>query len=277
MATHVAQKILWRGTERDFEAVRVLHRRGHRLPVHNHRYPGFVLSLRGSFDAWIEGTHFRVQAGQALVVPSFLRHSEAVGARGSDAVVATMRSSWQGPRGTLVLPRLFEGVTFERLARCLRLEFKGHAGDLPQPERVRERLLDTGEAMTRCHPLQPQRQGRPLWLETARQMLDESDQRLELRELAAATGIDRSHLARTWKNVYGVSVGVYGRLRRLEKACTDLERSNDPIAEIARRYGFADGAHLAHRLQDAYGATASCFRNASRNFRGAPSDASSAP
>ena len=75
-----------------------------------------------------------------------------------------------------------------------------------------------------------------------------------LGAIAAAVGIDPSHLARVFRKHHGVSIGAYGRRIRLERAAEQLVKTDRSIAAVAADSGFTDQSHFTsvQALQRAY-------------------------
>ncbi len=103
------------------------------------------------------------------------------------------------------------------------------------------------------------------WLGRARNLLHEhGDEPLTLSELADRVCIDRAHLARTFKQRLGMSVGEYHRRLRLEQAARMIAQSDEPLSRIAQRCGFSDQAHLTRLFRRYTGSTPARYRQALR-------------
>lgn len=85
-----------------------------------------------------------------------------------------------------------------------------------------------------------------------------------LSEIAREVGLHPSHLARTFRAHYGESIGEYGRRLRLEWAAAQLAGSEEGLAAIAARAGFADQSHFTREFKRRYGATPGRYRLAHR-------------
>ena len=99
------------------------------------------------------------------------------------------------------------------------------------------------------------------WIGHARDALHEAEDRpLSLSQLAELIGIDRAHLARTFKAKLGMSVGAYHRRIRLERASRLIASTDDALVRIAQCCGFADQAHFTRVFHAHMGTTPSRFR-----------------
>jgi AraC family transcriptional regulator len=85
-----------------------------------------------------------------------------------------------------------------------------------------------------------------------------------LSEVAREVGLHPSHLARVFRANYGESIGEYGRRLRLEWAAQRLACSDEGLASIADRAGFADQSHLTREFRRHYGVTPGRYRSAHR-------------
>jgi AraC family transcriptional regulator len=78
---------------------------------------------------------------------------------------------------------------------------------------------------------------------------------LSLDELARVAGVHASHLSRSFRRVFGESVGGYLRRRRLEAADALLTRSDVSLADVAAHAGFCDQAHFTRAYRRQFGVT----------------------
>jgi AraC-like DNA-binding protein len=79
-------------------------------------------------------------------------------------------------------------------------------------------------------------------------------------ELAAAGGVSGAHLHRLFSREFGVSPAAAMELLRLSRATALLGHTNLTVDTVAGLCGFADAAHLSHRLRKVNGSTATALR-----------------
>jgi AraC-like DNA-binding protein len=88
----------------------------------------------------------------------------------------------------------------------------------------------------------------PRWIESVRTTLALQPE-LTIGEAAARVEVDRAHLARTFRRVYGVAPSVHRRRALACRAVDAIARSRGGLSEIAYELGFADQAHMSRVLR----------------------------
>jgi AraC family transcriptional regulator len=122
-------------------------------------------------------------------------------------------------------------------------------------------ILETLAATGREQLREPSGRQTPGWLRQARQRIHDGPAvGLSLATLAEQAGVHPTHLARTFRQHYGCSVGEYIRRQRLAQACHALAATKAPLAEIALRAGYYDQAHFNKAFKQATGLTPNAFR-----------------
>jgi AraC family transcriptional regulator len=85
-----------------------------------------------------------------------------------------------------------------------------------------------------------------------------------LSQIAREIGLHPSHLARLFRARYGESIGEHGRRLRLEWAAERIVCSEEALASIAARAGFADQSHFTREFKRRFGVTPGIYRLAHR-------------
>jgi AraC family transcriptional regulator len=102
---------------------------------------------------------------------------------------------------------------------------------------------------------------------------DEPPAALRVAALAQAVDVHPAHLARTFRERFGLSIGAYARRRRLEWAAARLARSDGSadlsLAALAAEAGFADQSHFTRAFKRWAGLTPDRYRQRSRLTPGA--------
>ena len=88
------------------------------------------------------------------------------------------------------------------------------------------------------------------------------DDRLTLTDLAGVACLSPYHFSRSFKQAVGIGPQRFVMQRRLERAKTLMRRTNQPLAEIAQRVGFADQSHLTSIFRRETGVTPGRYRAA---------------
>jgi len=107
----------------------------------------------------------------------------------------------------------------------------------------------------------------PSWLGRVRELMHDTSGSLTVSELADEAGVHRVHLARTFREHYGVSVSRYARQVRVQSALRLLSLGSLPLSRVALEAGFADQSHLTRTMRDAVGSTPAAIRSMLHPFK----------
>ena len=109
---------------------------------------------------------------------------------------------------------------------------------------------------------------RPLWVDRACELMHyEFASPLRVVEIARAVDVHPVRLTRAFRRYMGESPGEYLRRVRLEWTALQLSSTDEPVARIAARAGFADQSHFTRAFRRHTGVTPALFRAASRHGR----------
>ena len=96
----------------------------------------------------------------------------------------------------------------------------------------------------------------PPWLEETKDLLnDRYLEGLSLVEIADEVGVHPSHLSRTFRRHFGMTLGEYVRSLRIDHALRQLASTDTPVGHIAATCGFADHAHFSRECRKRLGMT----------------------
>lgn len=111
--------------------------------------------------------------------------------------------------------------------------------------------------------VQQERTAKPAWLLRAVDILHASVQEpVSMAEIAAEVNIHPTHLAQTFREQYGCTMGEYLRRLRVEAARAELTSTRKSLAAIALDAGFSDQAHFTRVFKRLTGETPGAWRRA---------------
>ena len=95
----------------------------------------------------------------------------------------------------------------------------------------------------------------PFWVLQVRHFIAQRfREKLSLSSIAAAVQVHPAHLARTFHESFGYTIGAYIRSLRIEAAIQELH-CRKPVVEIALDTGFYDQSHFHHVFKKYTGLT----------------------
>ena len=120
-----------------------------------------------------------------------------------------------------------------------------------------------------CHLLQQTRTEEtrkiPGWLwQACEAMRREENFSLGLERLIELSGKSQEHVTRTMKQCYGITPTAWINRIRLEKVCTLLKTTREPILEIMLRCGFNNVSYFNLLFKKKYGLSPMKYRNLNR-------------
>lgn len=107
----------------------------------------------------------------------------------------------------------------------------------------------------------------PPWLEHVRSMIHDTAGRMTVADLAREAQVHRVHLARTFRDHYGMPVTRYARQVRVQTALSLLARKDMPLSHVAFQTGFADQSHLTRAVRAEAGQTPGAIRTMLHTFK----------
>jgi AraC family transcriptional regulator len=110
-------------------------------------------------------------------------------------------------------------------------------------------------------------QSSPAWLPRVRAIIHDTAGAASMTDLAREAGVHRVHVARMFRDHYGLSVRRYSKHVRVRKALQLLTDAPIPLSELALTAGYADQSHLTRDLRSAIGETPAALRSRLHPFK----------
>ena len=239
---------------------------GHRFAAWEPDSPYVALVLEGSMVKRFGALRRPLRAGTAIGIPVSAMHETRFS--GFPTRVLKINAGLRGGDGASSASLLHDLVQLEdeavaELGRRLGAEL--HARDAAADLALEGLALETLAAVARRTADARRVRRPPAWVTAARDLLEASADVPPLGEVAAAVGVHPSHLARTFRATYGLTVGEYARRLRLDRARRLLASTDTPLALVAAEAGFVDQSHFTRAFRVYAGVTPGRYRAARRS------------
>lgn len=266
--TQFAGKVRSRLTFGGLGLVETSYRPGQLIHSHDHDRPMIVLILGGAMTEHVLGRALHCPAGTVLFHPAGEIHSHRFGASRSQCLVLTVEPFWldrvQVERGLVPespVSRCDEATT--GAARLLHGEFRrGMAASRAAIDGLALTLIATISRIDA--PIER----RPRFLNSVLERLrDDVATDVDLTSLAEIAGVSPEHLARTFRQQLGRTVGEYVRQLKVERARHELAHARTPLALLALELGFCDQSHFTRTFRSLVGCTPGEYRRKAQRLR----------
>jgi len=235
------------------------------LPRHRHASAFLAFVLRGESTEKVGGVTFNCTPGAALLMPAEEAHSDQVAEGGASVFVIEPSPAWieDVREHGLILDRPELRARDRVSALAAQLYAESRHPDAASPLCIQALMFEIGACLIRRREAASAHD--PAWLSRIRSRIDDSyREKLSLSELARDAGVHSVHLARTFREHYGVTVGQYLRRRRIEAAAQALRAGKASLVDIALDAGFASQAHFCTAFRRQLGCTPGQYRRALR-------------
>lgn len=220
--------------------------RGSSIRVHEHEAPYATVIVRGGYEETSAGRALQCDAGSIVVHAPGERHANRFAA-------PTVCLNIHG--GQFDQSRLIPAEIAASIAPKLQREFQ-HPDDV-SPQIVEALMLEL-DALSRRERGDDRA---PAWLRDVRRQIElRFEQPLTLTTLAIEAGVHPTHLARSFRQHYSMTVGEMLRERRILRAKEQLAAGRAASA-VALETGFADQSHFTRVFRRATGTTPVAFAN----------------
>jgi len=228
------------------------------LEKHLHQNPFFCFAVSGAYEERSNGFEQQLRRTSLVYHPSESSHS----------------NKWLADGRCLhidVAPSFLEGVKSSSLSDTTSVVDGGRARDLAR--HIYEELMhaDRGSALAfegltlALVAMTIRERNRessvPRWLERVREQLREEHWNCPpIKQMAAESGVHPTYLATSFQRHFGVSIGEFIRLQRIEQAKVVLAKSDEPLGIVAIQLGFSDQSHFCRAFKGQTGQTPSEYR-----------------
>ncbi|MCX6592022.1 MAG: helix-turn-helix transcriptional regulator [Acidobacteria bacterium] len=227
------------------------HATARRFPRHSHEAAYFGLLIEGRYRERAGRRELEYAPPSIGFHPVGLCHLDEVGTGGGRTFTIELDPRWEQLTRLPRDPDLCGGPI---LWRALELYRGFQAGDLTGL--AAESLI--AEMLGSMAPTR--KEGRqPAWLkrvtESVRSRCRTGEVMPSLVELALDAGVHPVHVARTFRQFNGISLGEYQQRTRVHAAVQLLKKAEHRLADIAAQCGFSDQAHFTRTVRRITGHT----------------------
>ena len=228
------------------------------LPLHEHDEAYLCLVAGGAYTQRSSSGDTACASGLLLAHPQGHRHANRFSPDGARCLSIFPPGDLADGQALRRLLGDYRALRLPDAARLLaRIERELSADDDAAPLALQSAVFELMASACRSEPAER----RPAWLARVLERLhDDPTAELSLAELGRWAGVHPAHLARSFQQAHGMSVGDYRRALRIRQACRALAERARPIAEIAAEAGFADQSHFARVFKRVVGESPRDYR-----------------
>ena len=236
------------------------------MAAHQHEEAWLCLVMDGTYQERIRSREQEHHPGDLLFCPAHTAHAQRFGAaRTTKILLAPGRDAldYLLDQGVALEQAPYARRSPELVQIGARLWRELRIGDAFAPLAVQGLVLELVAAFGRGLGGATRRPAG--WLLQLRQRLDESaSSSFSLDRLAAEVGRHPVHVARTFREVHGCTIGAYARRVRAEKAAALLRATQRPLTDIALECGYGNPSQFSRSFKAVFGVMPSAYRALSR-------------
>lgn len=236
------------------------------LPSHYHEVACFAVVLGGGVDKIFSRQAYELLPASAVTMPPQERHCDQFAINGAKMLVvepvAVVEDVLRPCAHLFDLIYQTRDMTVAAVAQRIWQEMQ--LPDAISPLVINGLIFELLAAAVRHRqPFYEDKSAPPHWLKTVHDYLHTYYQNsFQLADVAQEVGIHPVHLSRVFRDFYGLSIGDYVRHLRLEWVTHELTLSNESLAFLAQKAGFADQSHLTRAFKQYKGLTPGQYRRA---------------
>lgn len=238
----------------------VTHSSSRSLANHSHTWPYLTTLLQGFYHETVKGATIVYEPMTAVFHGSMLEHRDEIGECGARFFTVELGEAWQAELercgGAPAHAYGLHGQDATWLALRLYHEF---LADDTANEPVEELLFELCSHLPGSSDAET---AEPPWLgDVTARLTIAFRESYSLRDLAKDSGIDPSHLARTFYRFKRRTISDFITRLRVRDACARLAGLEQSLSDIATTSGFADQSHMTRAIHRITGSTPATLRS----------------
>jgi AraC family transcriptional regulator len=234
-----------------------IHPPGLQLLPHKHERPSIALVINGSFIEQFGRNAHQCNAGAIVIKPAEAVHADQYGKNGARTLIIELFPNFLPliPSSTSVMS---DTSVIAASPHSLRIYKEFSCMDSCSILSIESLILELLAQTIRNSKSKFDNKEIPAWLQRAKDLIhSEFKTSPDLKRIAGAAGVHPSHLARTFRKLYGCTIGDYLRKLKLQKATKELTESKKSISQISIDAGFWDQSHFVKCFKKEMGITPS--------------------
>lgn len=226
---------------------------------HAHDRTGVSVVLAGALVEEAEHRMVAVGPGQVVLKPRGLYHANRFSPDGALILAIDFDRAAEPelfPAGVLRAWRWTRNPSLLRASlRLVRVTSEAGASDADVADLVHDLVAIATLTEARKRPI-------PGWVVTARESIEAADVPPTPSDVARRCGYHRAHVARAFRESYGMSMREYRQVVQVRRASGLMATSRRSLSEIAHQCGFSDHSHMCRVFASVTGVAPGRFRAA---------------
>lgn len=234
-----------------------------RLSAHTHQQGCFGFILQGEYLEAFRPLEFVCGPGMVVFRPPLMEHRNSIGKEGSRALFLEVSDRWLNHvreySPVLVQPTLLQSGHIHTLAAAICRQWT----ESPCGAHLAVEGLLYEIAAEICSQGAESHERRPKWLDDVLSLMRARfNEPLRLSDMAHEVGFHPVHVARVFRQHYGMTMVEFIRQLRIDFARERLRRADMPLVDIGLSAGFPSQAYFSTMFKRETGFTPGQYRRA---------------